>query len=108
MRDSKSDALTLSRAPAQIEQSSHDLEDQTMNKYILEGKWRQMRGRAKAWWGKLIDDEWDRAAGKFDILVGMLQQTYGYNRQRAAYEIDKRMAEFEANVKKKTRPTPTR
>ena len=33
-----------------------------MNKDVLEGKWKQIRGEAKAWWGKLTDDDLDRAA----------------------------------------------
>ena len=40
-----------------------------MNKDILEGKWKQMRGEAKGWWGKLTDDDLDRAAGKFEVLA---------------------------------------
>ena len=54
-----------------------------MNKDILEGKWKQIRGEAKAWWGKLTDDDLDRANGKFDVLAGLLQEKYGYTRQRA-------------------------
>ena len=75
-----------------------------MNKDILEGKWKQIRGEAKAWWGKLTDDDLDRANGKFDVLVGLLQQKYGYTRQRATDEIDKRVTEYEADLKKKTKP----
>jgi len=75
------------------------LEDQTMNKDIVEGKWKQVRGEAKSWWGKLTDDDLDRAAGKFDILTGMLQEKYGYTRERAAEEIDKRVAAFDASHK---------
>ncbi len=71
-----------------------------MNKDILEGKWKQMRGQAKTWWGKLTDDDFDRAAGKYDVLAGLLQEKYGYNRQRADEEIDKRVSEFEASLKK--------
>ena len=71
-----------------------------MNKDILEGKWKQMRGNAKTWWGKLTDDDLDRAAGKYDVLAGLLQEKYGYTRQRADEEIDKRMKEFEASLKK--------
>lgn len=77
-----------------------------MNKDIVEGKWKQIRGEAKAWWGKLTDDDLDRAAGKFDVLAGLLQEKYGYTRQRAADEIDKRVTEYEASFKKKTEPTP--
>jgi uncharacterized protein YjbJ (UPF0337 family) len=59
-----------------------------------------MRGNAKTWWGKLTDDDLDRAAGKYDVLAGLLQEKYGYTRQRADEEIDKRLKEFEAGLKK--------
>ncbi len=71
-----------------------------MNKDIFEGKWKQIRGEAKAWWGKLTDDDLDRAAGKFDVFAGLLQEKYGYTRERAAEEIDKRVTEYEARLKR--------
>jgi uncharacterized protein YjbJ (UPF0337 family) len=73
-----------------------------MNKDIFEGQWKQIRGEAKAWWGKLTDDDLERAAGKFDVLAGLLQEKYGYTRQSAVDEIDKRVTAFEASLKKKT------
>ena len=76
-----------------------------MNKGILEGKWKQMRGEAKVWWGKLTDDDLDRAAGKFEVLAGILQEKYGYTREAAADEIEKRVTEYEASLKNKTLPT---
>jgi uncharacterized protein YjbJ (UPF0337 family) len=72
-----------------------------MNKDILEGKWKQIRGEAKAWWGKLTDNDLDRAAGKFDVLVGLLQEKYGYTRQQAADEVDRRVTNYEADLKDK-------
>jgi uncharacterized protein YjbJ (UPF0337 family) len=72
-----------------------------MNKDILEGKWKQIRGEAKSWWGKLTDNDIDRAAGKFDVLVGLLQEKYGYTRQQAADEIDRRVTDYEADLKDK-------
>ena len=77
-----------------------------MNKDILEGKWKQVRGEAKSWWGKLTDDDLDRAAGKLDILAGLLQEKYGYTRQRADEEIEKHMTELETSLKQKTESTP--
>jgi uncharacterized protein YjbJ (UPF0337 family) len=79
-----------------------------MNKDVFEGKWKQIRGEAKAWWGKLTDDDLDRAAGKFEVLAGVLQEKYGYTRQQAADEIDKRVTGFEDKLKEKTQPTPVR
>ena len=79
-----------------------------MNKDIFEGKWKQIQGEAKSWWGKLSDDDLERAAGKFDVLAGILQEKYGYTRQRAADEIDKRVSSYEAGLKSKTRPAPAK
>ncbi len=64
-----------------------------MNKDILEGKWKQIRGQAKEWWGKLTDDDLDRVAGKAEQLVGLLQEKYGYTREQAQEEYDRRMKE---------------
>ena len=69
-----------------------------MNKDILEGKWKQIRGEAKNWLGKLTDDDFDRAGGSFDKLVGLLQERYGYSRQQAENEINQRLEAFEAKV----------
>lgn len=71
-----------------------------MNTDIFEGKWKQIRGEAKAWWGKVTDNDLDRVEGKFDVLVGVLQEKYGYTREQAAHEVDKRVTEFEAKLKK--------
>jgi uncharacterized protein YjbJ (UPF0337 family) len=76
-----------------------------MNKDVFEGKWKQIRGQAKAWWGKLSDDDLKRAAGKFEVFTGLLQEKYGYTRQQASDEIDRRVTEYEANMKGKTQPT---
>jgi uncharacterized protein YjbJ (UPF0337 family) len=70
-----------------------------MNKDIFEGKWKQIRGDAKVWWGKLTDDDLDQVAGKLEALTGLLQEKYGYTREAAAEEIDKRLADFEASQK---------
>ena len=79
-----------------------------MNKDILEGKWKQMRGETRVWWGKLTDDDLDRAAGKFEVLAGILQEKYGYTREAAADEIEKRVTAYEAALKNKTAPTPAK
>ena len=75
-----------------------------MNQDVMEGKWKQMKGEAKAWWGKLTDDDLDRAAGKFEVLAGLLQEKYGYTREAAADEIDKRVTAYEEGMKEKETP----
>ena len=71
-----------------------------MNKDVFEGKWKQLRGEAKVWWGKLTDDDLDKVAGEFDKFVGLLQERYGLSREQAEEEIEKRVNEYEATLKK--------
>jgi uncharacterized protein YjbJ (UPF0337 family) len=81
-------------------------EKKIMNNDVFEGKWKQIRGEAKAWWGKLTDDDLERVAGKFEVFTGLLQEKYGYTRERAADEIDKHVTVYEASLKGKTEPRP--
>ena len=62
-----------------------------MNQDIFEGKWTEMKGQVKEWWGKLTDDDLERVEGKADQLVGLLQQKYGYTKQYAEEEINRRL-----------------
>ena len=70
-----------------------------MNKDVFEGKWKQIRGEAKVWWGKLTDDDLDKVGGQFDVFAGLLQQKYGYSREQAEEEIEKQMNEYETRLK---------
>ena len=55
---------------------------------ILQGKWKQLRGKVKERWGELTDDDLDQIEGKRDQLVGLLQEKYGYARKQAEKEYD--------------------
>jgi uncharacterized protein YjbJ (UPF0337 family) len=59
-----------------------------MDTDVLQGKWKQIKGEAKRQWGKLTDDELDMIEGNKDKLVGLVQERYGYERDRAAREVD--------------------
>ena len=68
-------------------------EGHRMNRDIFEGKWKEMRGQVKEWWGELTDDDLDKAGGKSDQIIGLLQQKYGYTREQAEQEFDRRLKE---------------
>ena len=70
-----------------------------MNKDVFEGQWKQIRGQAKNWWGKLTDDDLERAGGKYDKFVGLLQAKYGYTREHAEEEINRRVKDVKEAVK---------
>ena len=62
-----------------------------MNQDVFEGKWKEMRGQVKEWWGKLTDDDLERVDGKADQLIGLLQQKYGYTKEHAEKEFNRRL-----------------
>ncbi|MDO4249573.1 MAG: CsbD family protein [Neisseria sp.] len=59
-----------------------------MNKDIIEGKWEQLKGKAKEKWGELTNDDWDVVEGKRDQLVGRIQERYGRSKEDAEKEVD--------------------
>jgi uncharacterized protein YjbJ (UPF0337 family) len=59
-----------------------------MNQDILQGKWKELRGGLKKQWGKLTDDDIRRIEGSLDQITGIIQQRYGYTKERAENEID--------------------
>lgn len=70
-----------------------------MNKDVFEGMWKQVRGQAREWWGKLTDDDLDKVAGKYENFIGVMQEKYGYTREHAEEEFDRRLKEYEAHRK---------
>jgi uncharacterized protein YjbJ (UPF0337 family) len=54
-----------------------------------QGRWDQLKGRAKQFWGDLTDDDFTRADGKYDELVGIINERTGETRE----EIEERLRE---------------
>ena len=67
-----------------------------MNLDIFAGKWKQARGQAKEWWGELSDDDLERIEGRYDKLVGALQERYGWAKKQAEDEVTRRFDAYSA------------
>ena len=65
-----------------------------MNSDILKGKWTEMKGKVKEQWGKLTDDDLDKIEGRSDQMIGLLQQRYGYAREKAEEEYERFTSTF--------------
>jgi len=59
-----------------------------MNWDRVEGQWKQRRGKAVHHWGKLMNDELAAIAGKYEQLVGVLQEKYGIAAEEANRQVD--------------------
>lgn len=60
-----------------------------MNWDRIEGNWKQFTGKAKEKWGQLTDDDLTQINGRREQLEGVLQQRYGYAKDKAKEEVDR-------------------
>ena len=59
-----------------------------MNKEQLEGKWNQVKGEFKQKYGNVTDDDTTFAEGKFDEMLGRLQEKTGKKKEEIRKEIE--------------------
>ena len=65
-----------------------------MNEDVFSGRWKEMRGTLRSWWGNLTDDDFEWIGGQKDRLVGLVQQKYGYTRDQAQSDVDRRFRDY--------------
>jgi uncharacterized protein YjbJ (UPF0337 family) len=65
----------------------HTAEVIDMNWDIVEGNWKQFKGRIRVRWGKLTDDQLDLIAGKRIELAGKIQEAYGVTKDEVEEQI---------------------
>lgn len=62
--------------------------EEMMNWDEIEGTWETFKGKIKQQWGKLTDDDLMQVKGKRDVLLGKIQQKYGYAKDQTEKELD--------------------
>jgi uncharacterized protein YjbJ (UPF0337 family) len=59
-----------------------------MTNQEMEGKWNQVKGKFKQKYGNLTDDDVTFAEGKFDEMLGRLQEKTGKRKEELRREIE--------------------
>jgi uncharacterized protein YjbJ (UPF0337 family) len=59
---------------------------------VIAGNWKQLTGKVKEQWGKLTDDDIAKIAGKREQLEGVIQEKYGFGKDKAKAEVDEWVA----------------
>ena len=59
-----------------------------MNTHVLQGKWKQIRGKVREQWAQIADHDLDKIVGKREQLVGLVQEKYGYTKEKAEKDVD--------------------
>jgi uncharacterized protein YjbJ (UPF0337 family) len=61
----------------------------------LAGQWEQLRPQLRSWWDRLTEADLMQIDGQKDRLISIVQQRYGYPRERAQQEVDRRLQEYQ-------------
>jgi uncharacterized protein YjbJ (UPF0337 family) len=59
-----------------------------MNQNVIEGKWNEIKGDILKTWGKLTDDEVEKAKGNLKGLSGIVQQKFGIAQEEVARKLN--------------------
>jgi len=60
-----------------------------MNRDQTQGKFEQVKGKAKRIWGELTDDDLKKAEGSTDKLFGIIQERFGDSKETIKEKIDR-------------------
>jgi uncharacterized protein YjbJ (UPF0337 family) len=74
-----------------------------MSRDIREGRWLQLRGKAKRGWGKLVGSDAVTAEGNADVVAGAVQESIGIAKRDAAREVSEGVDAAARFVKKAAR-----
>jgi len=67
-----------------------------MNREQLQGNWHVLRGKVQEQWGKLTNADLDVIEGRYEQLIGRLEQAYGKTREQAEKDVDRWLREQDA------------
>ena len=62
---------------------------------LLEAKWKRIKPKVKQQWGALTDEDLKNIDGSREVLIGVLQDKYGYSRQQVEVEVDRFLQSLE-------------
>jgi uncharacterized protein YjbJ (UPF0337 family) len=64
-----------------------------VNQQVLEGHWNEIKGKLRAHWGALSDDDFQEFNGRVDQLVGVIQRKTGESRDAIENYLEEIIAE---------------
>lgn len=70
-----------------------------MNKDIIAGKWKEIKGDLRKAWGNVTDDEWEKTKGDATAIAGILQQKYGFAKEDASDKVGKFMERYTSDTR---------
>jgi uncharacterized protein YjbJ (UPF0337 family) len=76
-----------------METTDKGTQQSTIAPEIFAQQWPHLRQQVKIWWDRLTEADLDQVAGNKERLVRAIQGRYGYVRERAEQEVERRFGE---------------
>jgi uncharacterized protein YjbJ (UPF0337 family) len=77
-----------------MERKPATMDNPSSNPDLFARQWPQVRGQIKTWWDRLTDADLEQVSGQKAQLIRLVQEKYGYARERAEQEIDRRLRDY--------------
>lgn len=71
-----------------------------MNKDVLQGKWKEIKGDLRKAWGNITDDEFEKTKGDATSIAGIVQQRYGMAKEEASRKVSSIFEKYADAAKK--------
>ena len=60
-----------------------------MDREQTDGAWTSIKGKAKRIWGELTEDDFMKAEGSIDKLIGTIERRFGETKEEIKKKIDR-------------------
>lgn len=70
-----------------------------MNDNLISGKWKEIKGDIRNAWGKLSDDEIEKAKGNLMSLAGTIQERFGLAKEEATAKLNRILEKYKNESK---------
>lgn len=79
-------------------EAANNNQTSSLNKDVIEGSWKQLKGKIQQKWAKLTNDDILKMKGTATELEGILQKKYGYTKAEAEKSIQEFIEENKADL----------
>lgn len=73
-----------------------------LNENVIKGKWNEIKGDVQKRWGKLTNDDFEKAKGDLKNLSGIIQKRYGIAQDEVSRNLDEMLSKYDSD-----KPTAT-
>ena len=72
-----------------------------MNKDVINGKWKEIKGDIRKMWGNVTGDELEKTKGDMTSISGLIQQRYGHEKDEVSNKLTSIFKKYDSKIEAK-------